>query len=65
MCPGADYPEKKRVHNLKYYTWVEQQGKSVQELNAQWEDPSYWSGIQGQAPQIDSLIEEFNRDVGL
>ncbi|MGA2762212.1 MAG: pyridoxal-phosphate dependent enzyme [Spirochaetia bacterium] len=59
------YPEKKRVHNLKYYTWVEQQGKTVQELNAQWEDPGYWSGIQEQAPRIDSLIEEFNREVGL
>ncbi len=59
------YPERKRVHNLKYYTWVEQQGKTVQELNAQWEDPGYWKGIQEQAPRIDELIEEFNREVGL
>ena len=27
---------KKRIHNLKYYTWVEQQGMDVEELNAQW-----------------------------
>lgn len=59
------YPERKRVHNLKYYTWVEQQGKTVQELNAQWNDPSYWTRIQELAPRIDALIEEFNKDVGL
>jgi len=59
------YPERKRVHNLKYYTWVEQQGKTVQELNAQWDDPAYWTGIQEQAPRIDALIEEFNHEVGL
>jgi hypothetical protein len=53
------------VHNLKYYTWIEQQGKSVQELNAQWDDPGYWQGIQEQIPRIDALIEEFNREVGL
>ena len=59
------YPERKRIHNLKYYTWVEQQGKTVQELNAQWDDPGYWTGIQEQAPRIDALIEDFNREVGL
>jgi len=59
------YPERKRIHNLKYYTWVEQQGKTVKELNAQWEDPGYWKSIQEQAPLIDALIDDFNRDVGL
>jgi len=59
------YPERKRVHNLKYYTWVEQQGKTVRELNAQWDDPAYWTSIQEQTPRIDALIEEFNREVGL
>ena len=37
-----NYQGKKRIHNLKYYTWVEQQGRSVQELNDQWYDDSYW-----------------------
>jgi len=32
------YYDKKRMHNLKYFTWVEQQGKSVEELDAQWYD---------------------------
>ncbi|MEZ5197450.1 MAG: pyridoxal-phosphate dependent enzyme [Bacteroidales bacterium] len=34
--------EKKRIHNLKYFTWIEQQGKTVEELNDQWYDENYW-----------------------
>jgi hypothetical protein len=33
------YYERKRIHNLKYYTWVEQQGKTYDEIQAQWYDP--------------------------
>jgi len=58
------HPEKKRVHNLKYYTWIEQQGKDIRELEAQWDQEEYWKGIQGQAARIDELIEEFNREAG-
>jgi cysteine synthase A len=58
------HPERKRIHNLKYYTWIEQQGKKLDELNAQWRDDAYWKSIQAQAPRIDELIEEFNREVG-
>ncbi len=57
------YPERKRIHNLKYFTWVEQQGKDVRELDAQWYDPNYWKRIQELVPQIDALIEEFNARV--
>jgi cysteine synthase len=57
--------ERKRVHNLKYYTWVEQQGKTYEELNAQWDDDNYWTDIQKQIPEIDALIGEFNDRVGL
>jgi cysteine synthase len=59
------YYDRKRIHNLKYYTWVEQQGKTYQEIQAQWYDPDYWRAIQAQAEPIDSLIEDFNRRVGL
>ncbi len=59
------YYEKQRIHNLKYYTWVEQQGKDVEELNAQWYDRSYWSSIQQLTPRIDELIESFNKETGL
>ena len=44
---------------------VEQQGKNVDELNAQWYDQGYWDGIRGQGEAIDRLIEEFNEKVGL
>ena len=59
------YAERRRIHNLKYYTWIEQQGRTVEELNAQWFDREYWTRIRGQAAAIDGLIESFNRDVGI
>ncbi|MEE8457184.1 MAG: pyridoxal-5-phosphate-dependent protein subunit beta, partial [Acidimicrobiia bacterium] len=49
-----------RIHNLKYYTWVEQQGKTYEEIQAQWYDPDYWTGIQAMVDPIDELIESFN-----
>ena len=61
-----DYYEKRRIHNLKYYTWIEQQGKELSELNDQWYRwKEYWGRIHSQVDEIDSLIEDFNRKVGL
>ena len=59
------YQQKKRIHNLKYYTWVEQQGKTSAELNAQWYDPDYWTNIHKAAARIDEKIDEFNARTGL
>ena len=59
------YQDRRRVHNLKYYTWVEQQGKTYEEIVDQWEAPDYWTGFQTQADEIDELIAEFNQKVGL
>ncbi|MCL2563271.1 MAG: pyridoxal-phosphate dependent enzyme [Oscillospiraceae bacterium] len=59
------YADRKRIHNLKYYTWVEQQGRTVEELNAQWYDDNYWSGMHAQVEEVDALIEAFNAEVGL
>jgi cysteine synthase len=59
------YPDRKAIHNLKYYTWVEQQGKSIEELNAQW-DPEYWSvRFEEEVKEFDRLIEAFNAEVGV
>jgi len=56
-----NYYDRKRIHNLKYFTWVEQQGKNVEELNAQWYDAgNYWRQVHGLAQKIDVLIEQFN-----
>ena len=58
--------ERRRIHNLKYYTWVEQMGKSVEELDAQWYDyPDYWDRIHASVEPIDRLIEAFNERTGL
>ena len=60
------YPERKRVHNLKYYTWVEQQGKDVKDLNALWYDTKgTWDAVHAQAAEMDVLINEFNEATGL
>ena len=59
------YYDRKRIHNLKYYTWVEQQGKSYEEIQAQWYDDQYWAQIPSRTEEIDSLIEEFNARTGL
>ena len=59
------YADRRRVHNLKYFTWVEQQGKTYEEILAQWNERDYWTDVQVQAKEIDALIEEFNAEVGL
>ena len=60
------YTERKRVHNLKYYTWVEQQGMNVEDLNAQWYDTKgTWDAVHAQAKDLDALIDAFNDEVGI
>lgn len=59
------YYDRKRIHNLKYFTWVEQQGKDVAELDAQWYDESYWLERFSIAGKWDRLIEDFNKKVAL
>ncbi len=59
------YYSRKRIHNLKYYTWVEQQGKTYEEIQKQWDDDQYWESIPTCVDQIDALIEEFNAKTGL
>jgi len=59
------YVDRRRVHNLKYYTWVEQQGKTYEEIQDMWYNDQYFNGFQEQVGQIDELINDFNEDVGL
>ncbi len=58
------FVDRKTIHNLKYFTWVEQQGKTVEELNALW-SPSFWEGLVTQLPEWDTQIRAFNRDTGV
>jgi hypothetical protein len=59
------YWDRRRMHNLKYFTWVEQQGKSVEELDAQWYDDNYWRDQFHAYEEWDRLITDFNRKTGL
>lgn len=59
------YIDKKQIHNLKYFTWIEQQGKEVDELSAQWYDENYWQERFNIVPEWDRLIEDFNKETGL
>ncbi len=59
-----NHVDRRRVHQLKYYTWIEQLGKDLTELNAQWQDyRAYWGGLHEQADVIDGMIKEFNAEV--
>ncbi len=53
----GDWLNRQRWHNLKYYTWVEQQGKSVDELNAQ-RRPEWWEAHQEQVALFDRRLRE-------
>ncbi len=59
------YYEKRRMHNLKYFTWIEQQGKTVEELNAQWYDDNYWKHQLEKVDLWDEEITKFNERTGL
>jgi hypothetical protein len=59
------YWDRKRMHNLKYYTWIEQQGKTSEELDAQWYDEGYWTRQFHAVEEWDAKIREFNGRTGL
>ena len=59
------YYEKRRMHNLKYFTWIEQQGKTVEELDAQWYDENYWKSQYAKVNEWDEEIMEFNEKTGI
>jgi cysteine synthase len=57
------YADRKAIHNLKYFTWVEQQEKDVKDLNRLWYDRELWAQLFNQAELWDKMIEEFNAEV--
>jgi len=59
------YQDQKAVHNLKYFTWVEQQAKEVEDLNQLWNDRTVWDKQFNQVHRWDELIQEFNDRTGL
>jgi len=59
------YMDKKNIHNLKYFTWVEQQAKDVSDLNTLWYDKNIWAQQFNQVHRWDEMIEEFNERTGV
>jgi cysteine synthase len=56
--------ERRRIFNLGYYTWVEQQGISVEDFDRR-KDQGFWRGVAGSASEWDRLITEFNGEAGI
>jgi len=59
------YIDKKAIHNLKYYTWIEQQGKELEDLNQLWYDRDIWQKIFHSVDAWDELINQFNERTGV
>ncbi len=59
------YADRKAIHNLKYFTWIEQQGKEVGDLRQLWDDRHIWAKIFSQPARWDELINDFNARTGL
>ncbi len=57
------FADQKAIHNLKYFTWIEQQEKPLEELNQLWNDHDIWTTLFNQVAKWDELIEEFNQEV--
>jgi hypothetical protein len=58
------YFDRKALHNFKYFTWVEQQGRTADELRELW-NPDFWTQQFGQTEEWDAQIEDFNARTGV
>jgi hypothetical protein len=58
-----DHRERRRIFNLGYFTWVEQQGVALADFDRRL-DQDFWDGLAGAVPAWNELIVAFNRDAG-
>ncbi len=58
------FTDRRAIHNLKYFTWVEQQHKTAEELDALW-SPTFWRDLTARLAHWDEEIAAFNRDTGV
>ena len=56
--------DRNRIFNLGYYTWVEQQGVSLEDFDAR-RDQRFWKGLRDLIPEWDRMIEDFNHLTGV
>ncbi len=59
-CTRAD---RDRIFNLGYYTWVEQQGVSLEAFEAR-RSPDFWADLRSLPASWDQRIDEFNARTG-
>jgi len=57
-------PDRRRIFNLGYFTWVEQQGVEIADFQAR-RDPAFWEGLLDLVPAWDAMIGEFNAKTGV
>ena len=55
------HKDRKRIFNLGYYTWVEQQGVSVEDFDRR-RSQDFWQSLVATIPEWDRLIQEFNAE---
>ena len=56
--------DRRRIFNLGYFTWVEQQGIALADFDRR-RDQAFWRGLADLVPAWDDLIARFNRETGL
>jgi cysteine synthase len=56
--------DRRRIFNLGYYTWVEQQGIEVADFDLR-RHQSFWRSIRSFVPSWDERIDEFNQRTGV
>ena len=54
-----NHMDRQAIFNLGYYTWVEQQGVSIEDFNIR-KSQDFWNGLRKYIGQWDQLIEAFN-----
>ncbi len=59
-----DATGRDRIFNLGYYTWVEQQGVTIEDFDAR-RDQRFWDELHTMAPAWDAMIDEFNAAAGI
>jgi hypothetical protein len=58
------HEDRKRIFDLGYFTWVEQQGVPIEDFTARAE-PSFWNELDRIVPVWDGMIDEFNGRTGV
>jgi hypothetical protein len=56
--------DRRRIFNLGYYTWVEQQGISLHDFEVR-RSQEFWRSIRSFVPAWDAAIDEFNGRTGV